>query len=321
MPGAPPGIGFDELRLSAVSDDLEAIVVPAGRTGNVNLIDPASGKVTTIGGFSSDATYRGASDFGVTSAEAGFDGLFVVDRTSKKLFLVDPVAKKPVGSVALAGAPESVRSFAPLRQIWVTEPEKEQIEIFSAGSEMQAAYSTGHIPTREASVATKGRPRSLVFDLTKNRAYTLLHPASVLSIEPFDAKVVGTWQTGCQEARALDVDQRRGLIFVGCAEGKVVALDAAAGAPLGAIDAGPSVDAIAYTDAPARYGHLYVVSAKSGKLSILGVAEKGELSMLGALPGAVSARCVTADKNGYVYVCDPEKGRILKVQDPYPPSR
>src|SRR4051812_16680957 len=39
LPGGPPGIGFDDLRFSAA---LGGVLVPAGRSGNVDLIDPAS---------------------------------------------------------------------------------------------------------------------------------------------------------------------------------------------------------------------------------------------------------------------------------------
>src|SRR5690349_13741943 len=56
LPGGSPGIGFDDLRFSAAQG---AVLVPAARTGNVYLVDPASDAATAIGGFSASATYGG----------------------------------------------------------------------------------------------------------------------------------------------------------------------------------------------------------------------------------------------------------------------
>src|SRR5262245_36760183 len=79
LPSGPPGIGFDDLRFS---EALGAVLVPAGRTGNVDLVDPASNAATAIGGFSANASYGGGHDFGVTSVDAGGGFVFATDRTS-----------------------------------------------------------------------------------------------------------------------------------------------------------------------------------------------------------------------------------------------
>ena len=44
LPGGKPGIGFDDLQYSA---RLGRVLVPAGRSGTLDLIDPATGKVAT----------------------------------------------------------------------------------------------------------------------------------------------------------------------------------------------------------------------------------------------------------------------------------
>ncbi|HEX9103415.1 MAG TPA: hypothetical protein VF997_14485, partial [Polyangia bacterium] len=46
LPDGKGGIGFDDLRYDAA---LGRLLIPAGRTGNVDLIDPATGAVTPIG--------------------------------------------------------------------------------------------------------------------------------------------------------------------------------------------------------------------------------------------------------------------------------
>src|SRR5215471_14270403 len=50
LPGAAPGIGFDDLRFSPT---LSQILVPAGRSGNLDFVDPSSEVASPVGGFSS----------------------------------------------------------------------------------------------------------------------------------------------------------------------------------------------------------------------------------------------------------------------------
>lgn len=319
LPGAPPGIGFDDLRLVHLPDQPAWIVVPGGRTGNVALIEPASGQVTTIGGFSADAVYGGSHDFGVTSVDGEFDGLFAVDRTSKKVHLIDPLKKKIVGSAALSASPDYVRYFLPFRALWVTEPDAEQIEVFDmptvGGAE--AAYVAGGAPVKSATIQVKGGPESLVFDLRRSRAFTNTWAGSTVVLDPGENKVLATWPNGCEKSRGLAAGE--GILFVACAEGKVSALDMDSGKQLGILDTkGPDVDILAY--APALR-HLYVPSAKTGALAIVGVSAKGELSLLGSVKAADGSHCVAADESGNAYVCDPAHGAILKIKDPYPATR
>lgn len=319
LPGTPPGIGFDDLRFLSFQDSFDAIVVPAGRTGNVDFIDPASGKITALGGFSADAAYGGGHDFGVTSVDGDFDGLFAVDRTSKKLHLVDPMAKKIVGSAALAASPDYVRYFLPFRQAWVTEPDAEQIEVFdmpTIGSP-EAAYVAGGAPAKSAVIEVKGGPESLVFDIQRTRALSNLWTGSTVVIDVSANKVIATWPNGCAKSRGLV--QHEGVVLVGCAEGKVSALDAESGKQLGSLETkGGGVDIVAF--AP-KLRHLYVPSAETGQMAVVGVTKTGALSLLGSLPAAAGGHCAATDDNGYAYVCDPARGAILKIRDPYPATQ
>src|SRR5215467_12249007 len=56
LPDGSAGIGFDDLDYSP---DLKKVIVPAGRTGNLDLIDPQTLAVTTIAGFSAQDKYGG----------------------------------------------------------------------------------------------------------------------------------------------------------------------------------------------------------------------------------------------------------------------
>ncbi|HZJ65628.1 MAG TPA: hypothetical protein VFD36_19095, partial [Kofleriaceae bacterium] len=87
LPGARPGIGFDDLRYSA---RLHRVLVPGGRSGNLALVDPDTHDIRTIGGFSTSASFdAGGHDFGITSVDDLGSLLAVSDRTSGKVSLVD----------------------------------------------------------------------------------------------------------------------------------------------------------------------------------------------------------------------------------------
>jgi hypothetical protein len=108
-------------------------------------------------------------------------------------------------------------------------------------------------------------------------------------------------------------------LFVGCDEGKVIALDVAHdGKRVGSVDTGKGVDIIAYN---AKLGHLYVPGGDAKTLTIAGVAANGALAALGSVATAEDATCVAADDANHVYVCDPKQGGLLVVSDPFPASR
>src|SRR5437588_10491518 len=85
LPDGGGGIGFDDLRYDAASGML---LIPAGRTGNVDLVDPRTRAVTPIGGFSKVARYDAGHGQSVTSVDAGEGALFATDRTALTLAVV-----------------------------------------------------------------------------------------------------------------------------------------------------------------------------------------------------------------------------------------
>src|SRR5882672_3330966 len=78
LPAGSPGIGFDDLRYSTT---LHRVLVPSGRSGRLNLIDPDTLSVTSISGFSSTNSYSGGHDDGATSVDEAVGTLYVTDRT------------------------------------------------------------------------------------------------------------------------------------------------------------------------------------------------------------------------------------------------
>jgi hypothetical protein len=80
------------------------------------------------------------------------------------------------------------------------------------------------------------------------------------------------------------------------------------------VKSGKGVDIIAYD--PKR-AHLYLPGDESATMAIIAVSDKGLLSVLGTTPTTVGAHCATTDQRGHVYVCDPSRGRLLVIADPY----
>jgi hypothetical protein len=65
--------------------------------------------------------------------------------------------------------------------------------------------------------------------------------------------------------------------------------------------------------------HLYAPS-KSGTLGIVAISAAGAPTVLGAAPVPSAVQGVTTDGHGAVWIGDPAKGRILRVEDRYPAS-
>jgi hypothetical protein len=309
LPGGDGGIGFDDL---GFAPGLGKLLVPAGRTGNLDLIDPTTREIVAIAGFSSQATFGQGHGEGTTSADFGRGLIFASDRTAKRLLVIDPATRTVVGKADLAGSPDYVRWVAPAGEIWVTQPDSDRIEIFSLPA------SGAPVPAHKEFVATPGGPESLVIDAAHDRAYTHLWKATTLAIDVKTRAIVARWPNRCADSRGIALDARRGLLFAGCAEGKAVVLDLRHdGAVRDTLSAGAGVDIIDYNP---QLGHLYLPGAKSETMAVLGVSGAGKLSLLAAIKTARAAHCVAADDRNHAWVCDPGRGRLLLVDDTLPAS-
>jgi hypothetical protein len=113
------------------------------------------------------------------------------------------------------------------------------------------------------------------------------------------------------------MDDARGLLFVGCDEGKLNALDLNNGAQLGGASSGSGVDIIAYNS---HLAHAYLPGEESATMAIVGISSKGAAMVLATVKTAEGAHCAAADDRDQVYVCDPAKGRVLIIKDALPAS-
>jgi len=309
LSGGAGGIGFDDLGYDATRGK---VLVPAGRTGNLDLIDPKTLAVAAIGGFSAQPRFTGGHDVGPTSADAGRGFLFVVDRTARRLAVVDSVTPTIVSTATLTSSPDYVRYVATTDEVWVTEPDHEQIEVFALSTEDPPALTAVSV------IPVPGGPESLIIDHTRGRAYTHLWAGQTVAIGITRHTILGRWPNGCTSSRGIALDEQRGFLFVGCAEGRAVVLDLThEGRQLASLQAGAGVDVISYSP---TLGHLYLQGAESATLAILGISAAGHLSLLGTIPTVAGAHCVTADDRGNSWVCDPDHGQILRIVDPFPPE-
>ena len=307
LPGGARGIGFDDL---GFAPGLHAVLAPAGATGNLCLIDPATRAVTPISGFSTTGTHGGHDD-GTTSADEGAGFLYAIDRTALRLVVIDTRTRAVVAQAQLASSPDYVRWIAATGEVWVTQPDEERIEVFA---------SPDGKPQHAAFINVPGGPESLIVDTGRKRAFTHLWDGATVAIDLATRSVVGKpWRNGCEGSRGIALDAPRGLLFVGCAEGKVTSLAIDRdGSQVGAATVGKGVDVIAYN---AKLSHLYVPSAGTGTLAFVGVGAAGQLSVLGTVPTATGSHCAAADDRDTAWVCDVHGGRLLAVADRYPASR
>src|SRR6185436_11138127 len=218
FPGGEAGIGFDDLRFLP---SLGRVLVPAGRSGNLDLVDPSTGQVEAIGGFSSQARYSGGHGEGMTSADFGRGFIFAVDRTARKLVVVDAATHAALAQAKLASSPDYVRWVEPIGEVWVTQPDQERIEVFALpAAGMPAPVHTAFIPV-------VGGPESLVVDVARHRAYTHLWRGATVAVDLAKRAVIAEWPNRCRGSRGIALDAARGFLFVGCTEGKAVVLDVA----------------------------------------------------------------------------------------------
>jgi len=307
LPGVSGGIGFDDLQLSPTTG---SVLVPGGRSGKLFVVDPKTRAVAAVGGFSAaTGKFEGGHGEGITSVAEGGGRLYVTDRTSLTLLAVDPVAKTIAARAKLAASPDYVRWVAPRREIWVTEPDADQIEVFTTSSSDAAPVHAALIPVR-------GGPESLVVDAERDRAYTHLWKGKTVAVDLAGRRVVETWDNHCEGSRGIALDAAKAFVFAACSDGRVVTLDAAHGGHIVG-ELKTSSDGVDIVDYDAARRHLYVPGGRSASLAVVGVGAGGSLTELGKSPSPASGHCVVADRQGHAYVCDPPRGQLMVFDDPF----
>jgi DNA-binding beta-propeller fold protein YncE len=288
-------------------------VAPAGATGCVEAFDTGSFAQTSLCGVGAAAAYAGGHGAGTTSADFGAGFVFAIDRGSPSLKVIDPKLKRVVASAPLDASPDYVRWIGSTRQLWVTEPDREQIEVFAVASDDASRIA------RVGTISVKGGPESLVIDSLHDRAFTHLWQGSTVEIAIGSQAVVRSFPNGCRGSRGIALDAARGQLFAGCAEGRAVVLDVDHDHEiLSAVTTPSGVDILALS--PTLH-HLYVPAASDGTVTVLSVARHGGLSKLGVLQASQGTHCAISDDHGRVWVCAPDAGSLLVFEDPFSPTK
>lgn len=303
IPGGAHGLGFDDIGYVAA---LDRIVVPAAQSGALVLIDPRNDALRVLPGITPAGGASKGHDAGTTSASYGEGLLFASDHDAQALLAVNPVSGKVVARAALAAQPDYVRYVAPLKQVWVTEPHAQQIERFAVtGGAHPALRRLGVIPVM-------GGPESLMIDDATGMAYTNQWRDHTLAIPLRDPHVAARWPNTCVGSRGLALDAAQHTLFVGCKEGKVVALNLDAnGRIIASAPVGAGVDIIAWNP---TLRHLYAPGAISATMTVLGY-DGHAFKTLATVPTAAHAHCVASDGRDKAYVCDPGAGALLVYRD------
>ncbi|HKU39170.1 MAG TPA: hypothetical protein VJR89_13510 [Polyangiales bacterium] len=310
IPNGRAGIGFDDLRYSTA---LHRVLVPGGRAGVLALVDPETGAMTSIEGFSKARAFQGGHDFGVTSVDEGRGLLFATDRTTTTLNVVDPNARSILASFKLRAEPDYVRYVEPTGELWITEPEAEQLEILALSNDTPPALS------RAATIKVENGPESLTIDAARGRAFTHRWQAKTLAIDLKTRHIVGDWQNGCAASRGIDLEPEHGYVFAACSEGTLSVLDPQHGGKiLSSLSAGSGYDVMGYDS---KLRHAYLAGGTCSCLTTFGVSNAGKLTLLGQTHAPKDTHCVVADDIGSAWICQPSHGQIRKVVDPYPATR
>ncbi|MFD1210919.1 YncE family protein [Arthrobacter sp. GCM10027362] len=291
LPGAAEGIDFDDVVYSA---DWKQVVVPARESG-IYLLAPDTGEAKRV-------PYSGNVD----SADAGDGLLFGLDRGAHRIDVLDPGDGRLISSAAVAAPSDYIRYVPATRELWVTEPAKEGIEIFALGK------SLGEAPRRSGFISVPGGVEGLT--LTSNGAAAYTHAGD--DVARIDAKartVAARWPTGCDGTHGFPrIDERGGFLLASCADnGKVTLLDLKDGGRLGDYELGEGESLPAYSSGP---GHFYVRSDPGTTIATLAASARG-LELVRKVKVPETGHCLGADDTGRYWTCDARSGRVLLFQD------
>jgi DNA-binding beta-propeller fold protein YncE len=306
LPGTAP-VGMDYLAYDAVN---HRVWVPAGNTGNVDVVDTATGKVTPIAGFATIASTRpGRPKMGPSSATIGDGVAWVGNRGDNTVCAFDLRSLEKRFCVQLHAMPDGLQYVSSTHELWVTTPSSSELVIVDVAAKA---------PAVTASIKLAGAPEGYAVDVERGVFYTNLEDKdTTVAVDVKTRKPLASWPSGCggDGPRGIAIDAARKLLFVACTDGAVTQDLAHGGKVLGRVKTGAGVDNIDYA---ASRKLLYVASRVDGMLAFVDVAASGALSVHATVATANGARNAVVDANGTAYVADSAGGRLIVVKPPTP---
>jgi DNA-binding beta-propeller fold protein YncE len=304
LAGGPPA-SVDYLAYDAAN---HRVWVPAGNTGNIDVIDTETGALKTIGGMATAPSTRpDRPRRGPSSASVGPGVVWVGNRADGSICSFDAKTLAKRTCVRLEAMPDGVQYVATTQELWVTTPREQKIAIVD---------TKGKTPAVVASIPVPGRPEGYAVDAARGIFYTNLEDKdATLALDIKTRKVVATWSSTCggEGPRGIAIDGGRRLLFVACTDG-VVSLDLAHdGKKVGRLKTGSGVDNIDYLASRAL---LYVASGEDGMLTVAHAGDGGALTVASTTPTAKHARNAIVDQSGTAYVPDSLGARLIVIKSP-----
>jgi DNA-binding beta-propeller fold protein YncE len=302
LPGGPP-VGMDYLTYDPGTN---RVWIPAGNTGDVDVLDVATGKVSSIHGLATAPPRRADRPrMGPSSATVGDGVVWVGNRGDNQLHAFDAKTLVAKGVVQLPSMPDGVAYVRSTRELWVTTPRDQSITIAKAAPAAPLV-----------TIKLDGAPEGYAVDDARGVFYTNLEDKDrTLTIDLKTRKVIASWPTGCgaEGPRGLSLDSARRWLFGACTDGARVLDLAHDGKLLGAITTGGGVDNPDY-DAHRRL--LFIASGKDGALIVAHVDDHGAPRKVATVLTAKGARNPVVDADGTAYVEDSLSGRLLVIRSP-----
>ena len=312
LPGGPP-VGMDYLTYDRAAN---RVWVPAGNTGNVDVVDVATGRVTPIGGFVTAPPRRpGRPRMGPSSATVGEGVVWIGSRGDNQLHAYDAKTLAAKGLVQLPSMPDGLAYVRATHELWVTTPGDKTLILTKVSGKTAGPLTT---------IKLQGAPEGYAVDGQRGIFYTNLEDKDrTLAIDVKTHEIVGDWPAGCgaEGPRGLALDSNHRWLFVACTNGAGVLDLNHGGKPVGRITTDGGVDNLEY-DAQRRL--LFVASGQGAVLIIAHVDDGGALRKVATIPTAKGARNPVLDARGTAYVEDSGDGRLLVVEPrddgPVPPK-
>jgi DNA-binding beta-propeller fold protein YncE len=260
LPGAPAdGVALDYL---AIDRARHRLWVPAGGTGNAVVVDTNTQKVDRIENFpTAEVERRGTKrQVGLSSATIGDGFVYLGNRADSSVCAVDATSLARAGCVTLPSSPDGVAFVARTKEVWVTMPRVQTIQILDV--------SQPSAPKLSASIKLDGDPEGYAVDDARGAFYTNLEDKDrTLRIDLSTRKVMATWMPSCGEdgPRGLAIEPSGRFLMVACTQHVEVLATAKDGRILSKLDAGAGVDNLDFLPGPRL---LYAAAGGAGTLTI-----------------------------------------------------
>jgi DNA-binding beta-propeller fold protein YncE len=299
LPGASAdGIGMDYIIFDPAT---HSVWVPAGNTGAVDVVDPATGKVRQITGF--PTAEMGSGDrkrvVGPSSVTSGDGTIYIGSRGDSTVCAVNPKTLVRGTCHKVDSMPDGLAYVGSTKEVWVTTPRDKSIRILDAAT-----------LNEKAKLVFEGNPEGFAVDARRGRFYTNMEDKDqTLAIDLKSRKTVATWKSTCGEdgPHGIRVDEKAGHLFIACSTRTEVMDVGHDGAILSSIDTGDGVDDLDYSTAT----HLvYVGAAKAGILTVAHADASGKLTIVAKVPVHTGARNPAVTNDGTVFLAHSGLGKL-----------